>query len=71
VEFAEKKAAPKKLMAAERRATGDLEEKAAYNAGYPAWQAYWQRHREEAKAATAAKRVAAEAARREAAIQPS
>jgi hypothetical protein len=36
VEFTKKEAAAKKLMAAERRAIGELEEKAAYNTGYPA-----------------------------------
>jgi hypothetical protein len=48
VEFAAKEAAAKKLMAAERRAARELEEKAACDAGYPAWQAYWQWRREEA-----------------------
>jgi hypothetical protein len=42
VEFAAKEAATKKLMAAERRAARELEEIAAYNAGCPAWQAYWR-----------------------------
>jgi phosphopantetheinyl transferase (holo-ACP synthase) len=48
VEFAAKEAAAKKLMADERRAARELEEKAACDAGYPAWQAYWQWRREEA-----------------------
>jgi hypothetical protein len=42
-------------MAAERRAARELEEKAACDAGYSAWQVYWQRCREEAKASKAAK----------------
>jgi hypothetical protein len=37
VEFAAKEAAAKRLMAAERRAPRELEEKMACDAGYPAW----------------------------------
>jgi hypothetical protein len=59
------------LIAAEWRAARELEEKAACDTGYPAWQAYWLRHREEAKAATTAKRVAAVSAKKETTSQPS
>jgi hypothetical protein len=45
---AAKEAAAKKLMAAERRAARELKEKAACDADYLAWQAYWQWRREEA-----------------------
>jgi hypothetical protein len=69
VEFAAKQAAAKILMVAEWRATRELEEKAACDAGYPVWQAYWQRRREEAEAATSAKR--ATTARKETTSQPS
>jgi hypothetical protein len=58
-------------MVAERRATRDLEEKAACDTGYPAWQAYWRRCREEAEAVMAAKRAAAASARKETTSQPS
>jgi hypothetical protein len=71
VEFAAKEAAAKKLMAAERRAARELEEKVACDAGYPAWQAYWRRCREEAEAAAVAKRTATAVARKEATSQPS
>jgi hypothetical protein len=71
VEFAAKEAAAKKLMAAERQAARELEEKAACDAGYPAWQAYWRWHREEAKAAAATKRATTAATRKEAMNQPS
>jgi hypothetical protein len=37
VEFTDKEAAAKRLMAAERRAAREIEEKAACNADYPAW----------------------------------
>jgi hypothetical protein len=39
LEFSAKEAATKRLMAAERRATRELEEKAACDAGHPTWQA--------------------------------
>jgi hypothetical protein len=71
VEFAAKEAAAKRLMAAERRAARDLEEKAACDAGYPAWQAYWRRRREKAEVATVAKRAAAMSARKETTSQSS
>jgi hypothetical protein len=48
VEFAAKEAATKRLMAAERCAPRELEEKAACDVGYPTWLAYWRRRREEA-----------------------
>jgi hypothetical protein len=70
LEFATKEAATKKLMVAKRRATRELEEKAACDAGYPAWQAYWQQRREEAEAAIEAKRVVVASARKEATNQP-
>jgi hypothetical protein len=46
VEFAAKEAAAKKLMAAEQRAATELEENAAFYAGYPTWQVYWRWRRE-------------------------
>jgi hypothetical protein len=58
VEFAAKEVAAKRFMAKERRSARELEEKAAYNTGYPALQAYWRQHREEAEAATTTKRAA-------------
>jgi hypothetical protein len=70
VEFAAKKVAAKKLMAAERRATRKLKEKAACAASYPAWQAYWRRRREEAEEAMVAKSAATASARKETASQP-
>jgi hypothetical protein len=70
-EAAAKEAAAKRLIAAERRATREPEEKAACDAGYPAWHAYWRRRREEAKEATATKRAAMASARKEAMSQPS
>jgi hypothetical protein len=71
VEFAAKEAATKKLMAVERRATRELEEKAACDVGYPAWQAYWRWHREEAEAVTTVKRAATALARKEATSESS
>jgi hypothetical protein len=71
VEFAAKEAATKKLMAAERRAARELEEKATCDTDYPTWQAYWRQRREEAKVAMAAKRAAMASARKETASQPS
>jgi hypothetical protein len=71
VEFAAKEAAAKNLMAVERRATRELEEKAACTAGYPSWQAYWRQRREEAEATMEAKRPAMVSARKEMASQPS
>jgi hypothetical protein len=41
VEFAAKEVAAIRFMAKERRSARELEEKAAYNTGYPALQAYW------------------------------
>jgi hypothetical protein len=41
VEFAAKEAASKRLMAGERFAARELEEKAVCDAGYPSWQTYW------------------------------
>jgi hypothetical protein len=55
VEFAAKEVAAKRLMAAKRQATRELEEKASYYTSYFAWQAYWRRRREEAGAAKASK----------------
>lgn len=55
IEFAKKEAVDKRLMAVERLAIRVLEEKAVYNAGYPAWQAYWHKRREEVEVATVAK----------------
>jgi hypothetical protein len=70
-EFAIKEAAARELMLAERRAARELKEKAACDAGYPTWQAYWRGHREDAEAAMAAKRAAMVSARKETMSQPS
>jgi hypothetical protein len=57
-------------MAAERRASRDLEEKAAWNEGYPAWQAYCRQCREEAKAASAKKEAMSQPSQPRVVIDP-